>query len=46
VTKTNGYKILFANLKGGRLFGKYMCTCKNNIKVDLKEAGARNVNWI
>jgi hypothetical protein len=42
----NGYKILVEKPEGKRTLGRPGCRWEDNIKIDLKEIGCEDVNWI
>jgi hypothetical protein len=43
--KRNAYNISFRNPEGNRLLGRLKCKCEDNIQMDVKETGNKNVNW-
>jgi hypothetical protein len=44
--KRNAYRILVRNQEGKRLLGRSGRRCEDNVKIDLKEIGLGDMDWI
>jgi hypothetical protein len=42
----NAYDILVREREGKKLFGRHRCRWEDNIRIDLREIGWENVDWI
>jgi hypothetical protein len=42
----NTYKILVENPEEKRLLGRHRCRRENNIRMDLREKGYENLDWL